>query len=409
VYHLGISTYRPHVYWGNNYRPHVYWGNKPVAIKIADLLHHLYIVGRTGAGKSTLLRTVASQDIAAGDGLALLDPHGDLVGVLAEEAKRLRPDDLVHLDLADPASSFYLNPVADVQPEERPLAVAGIVEVFAKLWVDDWGPRLEHLLRNVIWTLLERPGSSLLDVPRLLSDRDFREDALRHVENREVAAFWRYEFARYSPGFRAVVVAPLQNKVGAFLSDPRLRRVLGGERSSFNLREVMDQGKVLLVSLPKGRIGEGPAALLGSLLVSSLSLAALSRADVPEEKRRPFFIYLDEFHTFTTLSLATMLAELRKYRVGLVLAHQYLGQLESAVRDAVLGNVGTMIAFRVGAQDAPLIARELAPVFKPEDLINLPNYHIYLRLLIDGEPSRPFSARTLSPAELEALLRERAA
>ena len=309
----------------------------------------------------------------------------------------------------DPQAAWHLNPLAGVPQGKRALAVAGMVETFRKLWSDDWGPRLEHLLRNVIWTLLEAPVSTLADIPPLLTDRKFRERRVWHLENEEVRAFWKGEFQGYSPAFRAVVTAPLLNKVGAFLSDPMLRRILTGKKSSFNLREIMDQGRVLLVSLPKGQIGEGPAALLGSLLVSSLSLAALSRAEVPEDERRPFFIYLDEFHTFTTLSLATMLAELRKYRVGLVLAHQYLGQLKPAVRDAVLGNVGTLISFRVGAQDALLIARELAPVFEPEDLVNLPNYHIYLRLLIDGEPSRPFSARTLSPAELDALLRHRAA
>jgi len=393
---IGLTTFRP----GSRV------GDRVVGIGFEDRFSHVYAIGRTGTGKSTLFEGLAKQDMRAGSGFALFDPHGELVES-AHEAPRGGGSDRV--TLLGPDVQWNFNPFSSVGESVRPLAVAGMVETFRKLWSDDWGPRLEHLLRNVVWTVLEAPGSTLADVPPLLTDRKFRERLVWHLENEEVRAFWKGEFKGYSPAFRAVVTAPVLNKVGAFLSDPMVRRILTGKKSSFNLREIMDQGKILLVSLPKGSIGEGPAALLGSLLVSSLSLAALSRADVPEEERRPFFIYLDEFHTFTTLSLATMLAELRKYRVGLVLAHQYLGQLEPAVRDAVLGNVGTLISFRVGAQDAPLIARELAPVFKPEDLINLPNYHIYLRLLIDGEPSRPFSARTLSPAELEAVLRERAA
>jgi type IV secretory pathway TraG/TraD family ATPase VirD4 len=240
------------------------------------------------------------------------------------------------------------------------------------------------------------PDATLADVPPLLVDRRFRRQALQHVSNEEVRAFWTTEYDRYSPAFRAVVAAPLQNKIGAILTDPLLRRVFTGKRSSFRFRQVMDEGKVVLVNLAKGRIGEGPATILGSLLVSSLSLAALSRADVPEEKRRPFFVYLDEFHTFSTLSLATMLSELRKYKVGMVLANQYLGQLDPRVRDAVIANAGTLIAFRLGAQDARFLAPEFAPVFEPEDLLSLPNHHIYLRLMINGEPSRPFSASTLS-------------
>lgn len=364
-------------------------------IREPDRFSHLYLIGRTGTGKSTLLESMAAQDLALGHGLALLDPHGDLVEGLLHQVPPERRKDLLYLDAADPRATWTFNPLAGIPEEKRPLAAAGLVEAFRKLWHEDWGPRLEHLLRNALLTLLELPGATLADIPELLTDNDFRKAAVRRLTNPEVASFWRREYERYSPAFRAVVIAPLQNKVGAFLSDPILYRILSAETSSFYPREIMDQGKILLVNLSKGRMGEGPAALLGSLLVSSLSLAGLSRAELPEDERQPFFVYLDEFQVFSTLSLTTMLAELRKYRVGLTLAHQYLGQLDRELRDAVLGNVGTLIAFRTGAQDAPVIARELAPKIEPEDLIALPNRHIYLRLLIDGEPSRPFSAETV--------------
>lgn len=382
------------------FRPGSRVGDQAVRLASLDRFYHLYMVGRTGAGKSSLLGSLVSQDIFAGAGAVLFDPHGDLVEELVASARRHRPDDLIYIDLPDSRSAFRFNPVGAVPPALRPLAAAGLVESFKKLWSEDWGPRLEHLLRNVVFTLLELPEATLADIPSLLADHRFRRQALQHVSNKEVRAFWTTEYDRYSPAFRAVVAAPLQNKIGAILTDPLLRRVFTGKRSSFRFRQVMDEGKVVLVNLAKGRIGEGPATILGSLLVSSLSLAALSRADVPEEKRRPFFVYLDEFHTFSTLSLATMLSELRKYKVGMVLANQYLGQLDPRVRDAVIANAGTLIAFRLGARDARFLAPEFAPIFEPEDLLSLPNYHIYLRLMINGEPSRPFSARTLAPEEV---------
>jgi len=363
----------------------------PFGIRRADRRNHMYLIGKTGTGKSTLLKTLMREDLRNGEGFALLDPHGDLAEEVVSLVHPGRGGDLIYLDVPDTSLAWHFNPFAGVPEERRALAAAGTVEVFKKLWTDEWGPRLEHLLRNVVFTLLET-GGTLGDVPRLLSDKDYRGSLARQVSNDVVRSFWEKEFAGYSPAFRAVVTAPLLNKVGAFLIDPRLKAILTAKEGSFDLRRLMDTGKILIVNLAKGKLGEGPASLLGSLLVSHLSLAALERADRPLEERKDFYLYLDEFHNFATLTLATMLSELRKYRLSLILAHQYLGQLETEVRDAVFGNAGTFIAFRVGALDAPIVARELAPKFEAEDLLTLPNFSVYLKLMIEGEPSKAFSA-----------------
>jgi type IV secretory pathway TraG/TraD family ATPase VirD4 len=368
----------------------------PFGIRRADRRSHMYAIGKTGTGKSTLLKTLMREDLKSGEGFALLDPHGDLAEEVVSLVPADRTGDLIYLDVPSESLSWHFNPFAGIPEERQALAAAGTVEVFKKLWTDEWGPRLEHLLRNVVFTLLETE-STLGDVPRLVSDKEYRISVARQVRNPVVRSFWEKEFAGYSPAFRAVVTAPLLNKVAAFLTDPRLNAILTAKESSFNLREVMDTGKVIIVNLAKGKLGEGPASLLGSLLVSHLSLAALERADQPLEERKDFYLYLDEFHVFATLSVATMLSELRKYRLNLILAHQYLSQLETEVRDAVFGNVGTFISFRVGALDAPTIARELAPKFEAEDLLSLPNFSIYLRLMIQGEPSKAFSGSTNNP------------
>ena len=363
-------------------------------IRAADRHAHLYIVGRTGTGKSTLLSLMAWQDITRGTGIAVFDPHGDLVEGLRDNAD---PKRFVYLDSASAAWRF--NPLERSAETEPALLVAGLIDVFKKLWLDSWGPRLEHLLRNVLATLVYFPQATLGAIPRLLADKNFRGRLLPHIADPVVKAFWTEEFGRYSPGFRSVVVAPLQNKIGAVLTDRRLRAILDCRESSFDLSGVMDTRGVLLVNLSKGHLGEGPSHLLGSLLVSHIALRGLERAARPVEERRAFFVYLDEFQTFATPMVATMLSELRKYRVGLVLAHQYLSQLDVVVRDAVLGNVGSMIIFRVGPEDAPLLARELEPVFTAKDLLRLPNYHMYLKLMIDGSIAKPFSATTFASIE----------
>lgn len=365
-------------------------------VKQADRRFHMYLVGKTGTGKSTLLETMVLQDVSSRRGLGLFDPHGDVVADVLRAIPASRRPDVVYLDT--PRGNWTFNPIAGVASGQEALATAELVEVFKKIWTDDWGPRLEHLLRNVLLTLFEMPGSTLADVGRLLTDHDHRAEIARTLRNIDVREYWLREFNRYSPAFRAVVTAPLQNKLGAFLTDPRLNAIIAAPSNSFDLDAIMNEGKILLVNLSRGQIGEGPAMMLGSLLAARIGLSGLARANRREEERRDFHLYLDEFQMFATRSLATMLSELRKYRVSLILANQYLGQLDVAVRDAVVGNAGTLIVFRVSADDAAYLARELAPVFDPVDLVGLPNHHIYLRLMIDAQVSKPFSATTLRGA-----------
>jgi len=370
---------------------------QPFGIRQADRLSHLYVIGKTGVGKSTMLENLIWQDVVAGRGFAVLDPHGELVDRVRKAIPSERLDDLIDFDVPDPSNRVTFNPLQHVSAPRRGLAAGGMLDAFKKLWSDSWGPRLEHLLRNAIFALLEQPDATLFDILRLFEDREYRSKAMVNVRNPQVRRFWQEEFPKYPARLQAEAIAPVQNKVGAFLADPVLQRILGPGRPSLLMRPIMDENKILLVNLAKGRIGEDTSALLGSLLVSRINLAALSRADAPESDRRPFFCYLDEFQTFTSLTFVTMLSELRKYRVGMTLAHQYLGQLDPAVLDAVVGNVGTLIAFRLGSADAEIFAREFYPVFNQSDFTNLANHQVYLRLMIDGTVSRPFSAETLAP------------
>lgn len=365
-------------------------------IRRADRRFHIYLLGKTGVGKSSVVRTLAKQDVVSGDGFAVVDPHGDLVRDILIDISRERRKDVIYLDT--PHANWTFNPLAGVEPGHEALAVAEMIEVFRKIWSDDWGPRLEHLLRNALFTLYEVKGSSLADLPRLLVDWDYRTEVARGLQNEEVKNYWLHEFNRYSPAFRAVVVAPLQNKLGALLTDPRLKQILTAKQSSFSLREVMSTGKILLCNLSRGEIGEGPAMMLGAILTARIGLEGLARAKRPESERADFTLYVDECQLVATLSLAGMLSELRKFRVSLVLANQFLGQLDQPLQEAILGNVGTLVAFRLGAADARVIAAEMAPTFSAEDFISLPNHHIYLRLMIDTQVSKPFSATTIKPA-----------
>ncbi|MBI3798033.1 MAG: type IV secretion system DNA-binding domain-containing protein [Deltaproteobacteria bacterium] len=369
---------------------------KLFGIRRADRRAHMYLIGKTGTGKSTLLETLLRQDMAAGEGLALLDPHGDLVERIVVAVPEHRKNDVFYFNVPDRGQPFGFNPLDSVPPEKRALAASSLLEAFKKIWADTWGPRLEYILRNALLALLDQPHSTLADVLRLLGDKAYRKEVASHTYYPQVRDFWLREYETYPARFRIEAISPIQNKVGAFLANPLLNRIITQPKSTFDVRRIMDEGKILLVNLAKGKIGDDTAALLGAMLVSKIGMAALGRAEKPEEERRDFYLYLDEFQTFTTLSLANMLSELRKYHVGLVLAHQYLSQVEPEVRDAVLGNVGTTISFRLGSADAEILGKEFYPEITALDLVNLPNYQIYLKLMVNGVVSRPFSAETLS-------------
>lgn len=373
-----------------------------VGITQADRLLHCYILGRSGVGKTTVLETLALQDFQHDRGVTVIDPHGDLAERLTRQVPESRKEDVIYFDASDVTQPYGYNPLRQVRADRIPLAASGLMEAFRKLWGDAaWGPRMEHVLRNALYALLEYGDATLPDVLRMLTNKTFRWTVLTRVKNEQVRSFWTHEFPNYNPRYRQETIAPIQNKVGAFLADPRLYRIFTSAPVDLSFRKIMDEGKILIVNLSKGRLGEDSANLLGALLVTTLNLAAFSRADTEESKRREHFLYIDEFQSFTTLSVANMVSELRKYRVGLVLAHQHLHQLDPAVRHAVLGNVGTIISFRVGPEDASIIGREFDAVFSPDDLMYLANYDIVVKLLIAGAPSRPFSATTLRPTEIE--------
>ncbi len=377
-------------------------GRVPFGIKQADRLLHMYVIGQTGVGKSTLLETLALQDFAAGRGFALVDPHGDLVEELATRVLSGAPERVVYLNACDPWLMYGYNPLRRVRDDKIPLAVSGLLETLKKIWPDAWGVRMEHVLRNAFYALLERDGSNLPDILRLFTDDAYRRSIVKGIRNDVVKRFWEDEFENYPIRLRAEACAPIQNKLGALLANPTLHRVLVEPDIDLHFRKLMDEGTILLVNVSKGRLGEECSLLLGSLIVSTLGLAAFSRSEADAGERRPYFLYLDEFHNFTTLMLANMMSELRKYGLGLVLAHQFLEQLEPEIRHAVLGNVGTIVSFRVGPEDAAVLADEFQPVFDVLDLLGLPNRSVYLKLMIDGTPSRPFSATILAPELLPA-------
>jgi len=370
-------------------------------IKHHDRLSHIYVIGKTGTGKTTLLHSMLADDVASGRGCALLDPHGDLAERIKDTIPKEQQDRLIYLDPAAPDCDLSYNPLMRTSAPLRPLVASGLLDVFRMMWSDAWGPRMEYMFRNALLALLDQPHATLPDILKLLNDKTYRAEVVKYIQNEPVRRFWVKEFPKYSVRFQADSIAPIQTKVGALLSDPRLYGFFTGTDNPLRLRKVMDEGNILIINLSKGRLGSDSTRLIGGVLATMLSLAAFSRANMPENERRPFFIYVDEFQNFTTLAIAEMLAELRKMGVAMIMAHQYLHQLETDIHHAVLGNAGTLISFRVSAADAGYLAKEFEPKFLRLDLISLANHHIYLRLMIDGAPSKPFSAVTLTPEQLK--------
>jgi len=373
-----------------------YYGKRIlIAMKQEDRLMHTYIIGKTGTGKSTLLQTFMIQDLLFGRGVCVFDIHGDLINKIYPYIPRDRLGDVVYLDITDPKQAYHYNPFVKVPYEERQLIASGILDVFEKLWKSAWGLKLEHILRYVLLTLLDQEKANISDITRILDDEDFRNECIKNVVNDNIKRFWTTEFKNYTKSD----LLPIYNKVGAFLVYPAVKRLLIDNTNEISFRDIMDKRKILLINISKGALGENVSGLLGSLILNSISFSAFSRIDTKEFNRVPFYVYLDEFQNYTTPTLINMLSELRKFKLALIMAHQYLAQLTDEIRDAVLGNTGTLISFRLGVSDASYFAKEFYPIFDIQDLVNLPNYEIYLKLMIDGTPSIPFSGKTIKWTE----------
>mgnify|MGYP001286620076 CR=1 FL=1 len=370
-------------------------------IKEDDRRRHMYVIGKTGMGKTNLLENLAIQDIKHGKGIAFIDPHGDTAEKLIRAIPSDRINDVIYFNPADQDFPIAFNVMENVNSEYKHLIASGLVGVFKKLWADSWGPRLEYILRNAILALLEYPGSTLLGVTRILVDKDYREKVVAKITDPVVRAFWVDEFSKWNDRVLQEVISPIQNKVGQFLSTSLIRNIVGQTTSSFDVRDIMDKNKILIMNLSKGRIGEDASALIGAMMITKIQLAAMERVDIPEDERQDFYLYVDEFQNFATESFANILSEARKYRLNLILANQYITQLDEKVADAIFGNAGTIISFRVGAADAELLEKEFDPVFLMNDIVNLPKYNIYLKLMIDGIAGDAFSATVLPPISLQ--------
>jgi type IV secretory pathway TraG/TraD family ATPase VirD4 len=356
-----------------------------------DRLLHTYIIGQTGTGKSTLLKTKIYQDIIHNRGFCLIEPHGDLVESIHQFAMKHRKEDVIYLDVTDPKITLGYNPLRKVSFEKRALVASGLLDILKKLWADAWGVKLEHILRYILLALLDQPKATIEDIHKIMFDKTYRSEAIKHIVSESVKRFWVYEYPKYTN----FDLMPIMNKIGAFLAYPTVKRILIENSETLSLRSIMDEGKILLVNVSKGHIGNDPAHILGGLLLTALTSASFSRISIEENHRKPFYVFLDEFHNFSSLSLINMLSELRKFKIGMTIAHQYIHQLEKEVQQAVIGNVGTKISFRIGHDDARMIANEMKPQFEDVDFMYLPNYHIYLTLMIKGKPCKPFSAVTI--------------
>jgi hypothetical protein len=369
-------------------------------IKAKDRQRHMYVIGKTGMGKSTLLENMAAQDIMNGEGMAFIDPHGSAAETLLEYIPEHRLKDVVYFAPFDLDNPIAFNVMEDVGPDKRHLVVSGLMSTFKKIWVDAWSARMEYILTNALLALIEYPDTTLLSVNRLFVDKAFRAKVVDYIKDPAVKAFWVDEFANYTDRFTAEALPAIQNKIGQFTGNPLIRNIIGQPHSSFDIRKLMDEKKILIMNLSKGLIGETNANLLGSMLTTRIYLAAMSRADLPVEvmKKMPnFYFYVDEFQSFANATFANILSEARKYHLNLIIAHQYVEQMEEDVRNAVFGNVGTTIVFRVGPFDAEVLETIFTPTFLAADLVNLGFAQIYLSLMIDGVGSQPFSAQTLPP------------
>ena len=376
-------------------------------IKRKDRRQHMYILGKSGTGKSVLMSNLIVQNIQNGEGVCVVDPHGELVEEILHSIPDHRAKDVIYFNPADTDFHIGFNVIQLDDPKYKHLVASGLMGIFTKIWANAWSSRMEYILNNAILALLDTPGTTLLGIPRLLVDKDYRQMIIGNLKDPVVKAFWVHEYEQWREQFRNEAIAPIQNKVGQFLSTSIIRNVVGQPKSTIDIFNIMNEGKIFLVNVSKGRIGEDNSALLGGMIITKIQLAAMERVRIPEEERKDFYLYVDEFQNFATDSFANILSEARKYRLNLTVAHQYTAQLEnkdgSKVRDAVFGNVGTMVIFRVGADDADFLEKEFEPEFMAQDLVNLPNYHIYLKLMIDGITSRPFSATTLPPIKVDAL------
>ncbi len=381
---------------------------KKFGIKLDDRRRHMYVIGKTGMGKTTLLENMVVGDMLAGHGVGVIDPHGDFAEKMLEFVPQSRVKDVIYFNPADIEYPVAFNPIEKVSAGYRHLVASGLMGVFKKIWPDVWSARMEYILNNSLLSLLESPDATLLDVMRLMSDKDYRKKVVDNLQDPVMKNFWVSEFAKYAQKFETEATAAIQNKIGKFVANPLVRHILGQSTSALDFRKNMDEKKIMIFNLSKGRIGEDNSALLGSMIITKLQLAAMSRVDIPNEAdRKDFFLYVDEFQNFATDSFANILSEARKYRLSLVLAHQYIGQLvhdmNTKVRDAVFGNVGTMLTFRVGAEDAEFLEKEFEPDFMATDIVNLPKANFYLKLMIDGVSSRPFSARGIAPVQRPAV------